>query len=336
MNAHLVLDLAHRDVVALAQRAIRVHQIFRHDEERDALRPLAAAGGLGEHEVDDVLGHVVIAGRDEDLLAGDEIGAILLRLGPGAHHAEIRARMGLGQVHGAGPVAADHLRQPGALLLLGAMGMDRRIGAVGQALIHVEGHVGRDEDLAHRRLHHIGQALTAIGRIAVERGPAAFLELGEGLGEALGRAHHAILQPAALHVAHAVERRQNVAGELARLFQHGGGEVGLQLVIARDPRAGDLQHLVQDELHVGHGRVVDRHSFPLCRLFGRSAAEGGQRLLAPGQLVLQLRDRLIEPRRAAAPSARAAAGPPDRCAPVAAPGCRRGRRGREAGGSPRG
>ena len=57
------------DVVALAERAVGVDEELRHDEERDALRAFGRIGQTREHEVDDVLGHVVLAERDEDLRA---------------------------------------------------------------------------------------------------------------------------------------------------------------------------------------------------------------------------------------------------------------------------
>src|SRR5690606_35088469 len=124
VDAHLLLDLADRHRVARAGGAVGVGEELRHDEERDAAGALAAAGGLGEDQVDDVPGEVVVAGRDEDLLAGDAVAAVFLRLGAGAQQAEVGAAMRLGQVHGAGPAAIDELRQVGGLLLIGAVGVD--------------------------------------------------------------------------------------------------------------------------------------------------------------------------------------------------------------------
>ena len=55
-------------VVARAQRAVRVDQELRHDEQRDALHALGRIGRARQHQVHDVLGHVVLAVGDEDLL----------------------------------------------------------------------------------------------------------------------------------------------------------------------------------------------------------------------------------------------------------------------------
>jgi hypothetical protein len=54
-----------------AQAAVGVGQELRHEEQRDALDALRRVGQLGQHQVDDVLGEVVLAGGDEDLGAGD-------------------------------------------------------------------------------------------------------------------------------------------------------------------------------------------------------------------------------------------------------------------------
>ena len=57
--------------VARARIAVGVEQEFRHDEQRDALDAFRRALDAGQHQMDDVVGQVVLAGRDEDLLAGD-------------------------------------------------------------------------------------------------------------------------------------------------------------------------------------------------------------------------------------------------------------------------
>ena len=57
------------------------------------------------------------------------------------------------------------------------------------------------------------------------RGPAAVAEQAIGLLEALGRAHHAVLEMTALLVAGAVERLQHLLADLRRLFEHGIDDV---------------------------------------------------------------------------------------------------------------
>ncbi len=76
MDAELVLDGVAMQVVAAAERAIIVHEELRHEEERDALRALRRIGKARQHEMNDVVGEIVFAVGDEDLLAEDAIGAI--------------------------------------------------------------------------------------------------------------------------------------------------------------------------------------------------------------------------------------------------------------------
>ncbi len=218
VDAHLLLQLADGEGVAVPEAAVGVGEELRDDEKGDALDAGGGAGGAGQDEVDDVLGEVVVAGGDEDLLAGELVGAVGLRLGPGAQEAEVGAGVRLGEVHGAGPFAGHQLGQVGGLLFLGAVGVDGGIGAVGEAGVHAEGHVGGGVHLADGGVQHVGQTLAAVFRIAVEAGPAAVAQESERSLEAFGRAHDAVLQHAALTVADRVQRCQHVAGDLAGLL----------------------------------------------------------------------------------------------------------------------
>ena len=83
-----------------------------------------------QHQMDDVVGEVVLAGGDEDLLACDGVGAIGLRRRAGLDEAEIGAAMGLRQAHRACPLARGHLRQVSRLEIFAPMnpeGGDRAI-----------------------------------------------------------------------------------------------------------------------------------------------------------------------------------------------------------------
>ena len=118
MNAELVLDRQAAHVVALAERAVGVHEELRHHEQGHALHALGRARGAREHHVDDVLGEIVLAVGDEDLLAVELVAAVADRLRAGAHRGEIGPRLRLGEIHGAGPFTGDHLRQIRLLQLL--------------------------------------------------------------------------------------------------------------------------------------------------------------------------------------------------------------------------
>ena len=105
LDAHLVLDVGDVGAVALAGQlaGLGVEVELRHDEQREALGA-GAAGALdadraGEHEVDDVLGQVVLGRGDEALDALDVPGAVVVRGGLGAAGADVGAGVGLGEHH---------------------------------------------------------------------------------------------------------------------------------------------------------------------------------------------------------------------------------------------
>ena len=189
--------------------------------------------------------------------------------------------MRLGQVHGAGPFARDHLGQIGVFLRVGTMGEDRRGRAVGQALIHGEGLVRGGEHFAHGGAEDIGHVLPAVFFGHIKTGPAAFFHLFKGFLEAFGRIDHAVLQAAAFLVTHGVQRGEDFGGQLACFFKNGGGEIRLQLIIAGGLAFGHLQHVVQNELQVFGGGCVTGHLCSPGRLFmdvGAGLAAGVIRL----------------------------------------------------------
>jgi hypothetical protein len=86
IDAHLVLDGRHGDVVVGA-----VEPLTRDDEQRQALGARLGAFDAREHQVDHVLGHVVVAARDEDLGAADTVGAVRVLLGSRGGRADVAA-----------------------------------------------------------------------------------------------------------------------------------------------------------------------------------------------------------------------------------------------------
>ena len=265
MDAHLVLDRAAGDRVALAEAAVVVDQHLGHHEQRDALRTVGCARRLGQHEMDDIVGQVVLAGRDEDLGAGDRIGAVRLRLRLGADQAEVGAALRLGQVHRAAPFARHHLGDVHLLLLGAALGDQRGDRAMGQAGVHGKGHVRRDHIFLEGDRDDVRHALPAIfGRIA-ERRPAALDILVVRLLEAGRRGDAAVLVAgAAFEIARLVEWEQHFGDEAAALLQHrldhvggGGVEAGQVRIILQ---ADDV---FEDEARVADGgRILGHPDYP--------------------------------------------------------------------------
>ena len=261
MDAHLFFDRAAGNPVARSDGAVLRRQEFRDDEKRNSLGALGRALDAGEHEMDDVLGQIVLAGGNENLGAGDFVGAVRLRHRAGAHKTEIGAALRLGQVHRAGPLAADELGQVERLLLGGGVGEDRRGRALREARIHGKGHVRRAKKFADGLRERHRQALAAeFGR---RRGadPAAFGQPLVGVLESGRRGHRAVrLALAAFLVADAIERRQHVLAEFRRFFEHRLDQIGRGVGKARQVVVAiDVEHIAQQEHHVANRCLVSRH-----------------------------------------------------------------------------
>ena len=255
VDAHLLFQARAEDLVALPRGSVGLGQELRHDEEADALHASRTALDPRQHEVDDVLDHVVLTGADPDLLAADPVGAVSLRHSLGAKQAKVGAALRLRQVHGAAPFRRAHLRQVERLLLGRAAVMDGGVGAGGEAGIHAERHVGGGQHLLERGRHHGGQALTAIFRIAHQVRPAGLdhllirrLEAGRGLDRVIRGPGAAFL------VADAVQRGQHLLAEPPALLENLIHRIDVGVLEARQVGVGlEIEDVAQDE-----GVVTDR------------------------------------------------------------------------------
>jgi hypothetical protein len=159
LQPHLVLEVGDLDAVALPGRAVGVHVVLGDKEQGQALSAGPRALGPGEHQVEDVLRHVVLGAGDEPLHALDVPGPVWLlnRLGPA--RTDVGARVRLGQHHRRTPLALD--RELGEALLLGGaeQPQDRRERrAVG---VHPQARVGPEDeagDAPLERPRHDGAA----------------------------------------------------------------------------------------------------------------------------------------------------------------------------------
>ena len=269
VNAHLVLDRAAGDGVAASERAIGLDHELRYDEQRDTFDAFRRTLDAGENQMHDIVGHVMLAGRDENLLAGNLVGAVALRHGLRAKQAEVGAAMGLREVHRAGPSAFDHLRQIGCLLGVGTVNEDRGDRALGQARIHGERHVGRRHVFTDGGVQRVGQALAAEFFRHGKAEPAAFAVKVEGLLVALRRRDGGVVVAlAAFLVAGEIDREQHLFRKLGSLaddrFDHVGGRIGEtgKIIVALD-----AEHVVQDEEGIFDRSLVDGHvcSFLACK-----------------------------------------------------------------------
>ena len=205
--------------------AVFVDEALRHQEQRDAARAGRRIGQARQHQVHDVVGHLVVAVGDEDLGAEDAVAAVGLLDRAGLEQAEIGARVRLGEVHRAGPLARHHLRQVEALQLIGALRLDGVDGAERQQRAQAEGEVGGIPHLAGGGGDHLRQVLPAPFLGCRERAPAAGGELLVGLLPAGRRDDLAVDELGAGAIAGRAQRLQHLGAELAGLLDDGADGV---------------------------------------------------------------------------------------------------------------
>ncbi|MDT4826147.1 hypothetical protein FQZ97_594480 [compost metagenome] len=256
LDAHLVLDGAAGQRVLRAQAAVSVDDEFRHQQQADALHPGRRVGQTGEHQVDDVVGEVLLAAADEDLAAADGVAAVGLRFGAGAQQREVGAGLRLGEAHGAGPFAADHLGQVALLEFVAAVLVQGQHGALGEPGVDAEGQRGGHQHLVEARRDQLREALAAELQRAVHARPAVVDELPVGFAEAVRGGHLAVLEHAALFVGVAIQRRDHLAGVARGFFQHAVDQLAVEAVAERGAVGGDVEQFVEDEAHVAQGGLV--------------------------------------------------------------------------------
>ena len=255
-----MFDRGADQVVAGTERTVVIDQELRHQEQRDALQSRRGIRQAGQHEVDDVLGDVMLAPGDEDLGAADQVGAVADRLGLGRDSSEVGAGVRLGQVHRAGPGAFDHLRQVLLLQFVGSVVSDGFDGAAGQHRAQAEGHVGALPHFIDGHRHHSRQALAAVLRSEGHGHPAGFGEQFVGFLEAFGGGHHAVLADVTDAVADLVDRIEHAGGKFGGFVENGFDQLDRAFLVARQGadffEAGDF---IEDELHVADRGDIGTH-----------------------------------------------------------------------------
>ena len=177
--------------------------------------PAGADGRVGqprEHQVHDLLGHVVLAGGDEDLGAGDPVAAVAVRLGARGQQAQVGARLRLGQAHRAAPLAASPAgARSASICSCEACAQSALAAPGGQQRIGREGQVRRADDLLEADAQHLGQPAAAALRVGIatpHQPPSTIASRGRR-GTRLGVVTLPSIEPAALTVADGVQRQQH-------------------------------------------------------------------------------------------------------------------------------
>ena len=109
MNAHFVLQAGAINTVARTQRAVVIDIEFGHRKQADAFAALRRIGQAGQHQVKDVVSHVVLTCADENLVAGELVSAVSLGRCTGSQQPQVSSALRLCQAHGARPLAAGEL-----------------------------------------------------------------------------------------------------------------------------------------------------------------------------------------------------------------------------------
>ena len=107
LDAHLVFNADTVNIVASAEATIRIDHELGHNKQADTLHAFRRALHTSQHQVHDVVSHVVLTIGDVNFCAKNFEGAIRQRLGACAHQCQIGAGLGLRQIHGARPLTRN-------------------------------------------------------------------------------------------------------------------------------------------------------------------------------------------------------------------------------------
>ena len=261
MDAHLFLDGRAADPIACTGLAVRIRQELGHDEHGDALGAPRSIGQACKHEMDDVVGEIVLAGGNEDLGARDPEAAVRVGLGFRPHQADVGTTVRLREAHGARPVAGEKRPQPRLLLLWRAMCFERIDGAMGERRVHAPGDIGRGGEFLDKRAHARRQALATVVRVAGHRRPAAFDVGSISLSETSGRRYHPVLVATAFGITRRIQRLKFLLREPADFLEDTVEQIrGDRL----DPRQAlvmraEVEDIVHKKAHVAQRRTIGGH-----------------------------------------------------------------------------
>jgi hypothetical protein len=263
VNAELVLDAGATHVVAPAGRAVLADEELRNKKQRNAPGAGRRVGQTSEDKMDDIIGHVVLAISDEDLLTKEMVRPVRRRYRAGLDRVEIRTGLRFGEVHRAGPFAADQLGEVEIAQGLRREARNRMDRPFAEQGTEGEAHRSAGPDLEAGGVDRVRQSHAAVLAGAGDARPAAARPSAIDVPEARRRSHDAILIARALEIADPVERRDGVRGEAPRLVDDRGG--GRKIQVRKETllcRFAEVRHMLERKQDIGDRRTVGHQDVP--------------------------------------------------------------------------
>ena len=109
-NAQLFFNRQAFYIITCTKAAIRIHQKFRHNKNRNPLHPFGRIGRACQNQMNDIFSHIMLTIGDIDFLAGNQI-MIAIGYRPAFNGCQICSGLRLGQIHCPCPAPLDHWRQ---------------------------------------------------------------------------------------------------------------------------------------------------------------------------------------------------------------------------------
>ena len=259
---HLQVQSGRHDIVAFAALRPPGWQVLGHQEQRQTAGiradPAVRILDLGQNQVDDVVGQLMIATDHPHLVAIEPEAAVALAHRPGPHVGQRRTGLRFGDAEGATRLPPQQLtdimlrqRRLGVLQQQAAAGTARQQVGIGRDAATVQ---QQRNGLLDEHRHLPATELLVMGHPEQARGVdpvPSRLELG-------GSPDTILVQAWLLLVQHAVDRRQRLAGQPRRLHQ---------CRIEIRPATGRITRTLAEPLHVQpfiqqEGQIpVDQHRF---------------------------------------------------------------------------
>ena len=131
-DAHFVFDADAVDVIALTKAAIGIDHELRHHKQTDTFHTFGSTLNTRQHQVNDVVGHVMLTIGDVDFGAKNFKCPIGQRFCARANQSQIRTCLRLCQVHGASPLTRDQFLEVNVFQIVRARCQECFNGAICQ------------------------------------------------------------------------------------------------------------------------------------------------------------------------------------------------------------